>query len=172
MTTVTPEVKSNQIAVLRDQARMSHIVVRLGLDGVTHDESLIQPMSAGNCMNWVLGHLLSIYDEVLPMVGQQPVLPPPAKKRYARGSKPLRDGAEALDIAELRSMWDESAKRYDAGLSELDPETLGDPAPFSPTGNADETIGSLLSTIAFHQSYHAGQTGLLRRIAGKPGVIG
>ena len=172
MTTMMPDVTSSQIAVLRDQARMAHIVVRLGLDGVTHDESLVQPEAAGNCLNWVVGHLLSIYDNVLPMLGQQPVLPPSAQKRYDRGSKPMRDGSEALDIAELMAMWDESAKRYDAGLTALDPATLGERAPFSPTNNPDETVGSLLSTIAFHQSYHTGQTGLLRRIVGKTGVIG
>jgi uncharacterized damage-inducible protein DinB len=113
-----------------------------------------------------------VYDNVMPMVGQRPVLPAASQKRYDRGSKPLRDGADALDIAELKAMWDESAKRYDAGLTELDPGTLGDPAPFSPSGNPEETVGSLLSTIAFHQSYHVGQIGLLRRILGKPGVIG
>ena len=172
MTTMMPDVTSSQIAILRDQARMAHIVVRMGLDGVTHEESLVQPEAAGNCLNWVVGHLLAIYDNVLPLVGQKPVLPPAAQKRYDRGSKPIRDGGEALDIGELMAMWDESAKRYDAGLGALDPATLGDPAPFSPTGNPDETIGSLLSTIAFHQSYHTGQTGLLRRIVGKTGVIG
>lgn len=172
MTTMMPEVANNQIAVLRDQARLAHIVVRLALDGITHEESLVQPDAAGNCMNWVIGHLVAVYDNVLPMLGQEPVLPPPAQKRYDRGSKPMRDGGEALDIAELMAMWDESTKRYDAGLGALDPRTLGNPAPFSPTGNADETIGSLLSTIAFHQSYHTGQTGLLRRIVGKSGVIG
>jgi hypothetical protein len=172
MTTMTPEVASNQIAVLRDQARMAHIVVRLGLDGVTHEETLIQPEAAGNCLNWVVGHLLAIYDNVLPLLGQRPVLPAAAQKRYDRGSKPLRDGAEAIDIGELMAMWDESTKRYDAGLGALDPRTLGNRAPFSPAGNPDETVGSLLSTIAFHQSYHTGQTGLLRRIVGRQGVIG
>jgi Uncharacterized protein conserved in bacteria len=172
MTSVTPEVKSGQIAVLRDQARLADIVMRLALDGLTHEEALVQPTEAGNCINFVLGHALAVYDNVMPMVGQRPVLPAAAQKRYDRGSKPMRDGAEALHFAELEAMWEESAKRYDAGLTGLDPETLGDPAPFSPTGNADETIGSLLSTIAFHQSYHVGQIGLLRRIIGKPGVIG
>ncbi len=127
MTTMMPEVATNQIAVLPDQARMAHIVVRLGLDGVTHEESLIQPDPAGNCMNWVVGHLLAIYDNILPLLGQRPVLPAAAQKRYDRGSKPIRDGAEALDISELMSMWDESTKRYDAGLGALDPRTLGNP---------------------------------------------
>jgi uncharacterized damage-inducible protein DinB len=38
-------------------------------------------------------------------------------------------------------------------------------------GELTETVRSLLGTILFHQAYHSGQTGLLRRIAGKPGAI-
>jgi len=41
----------------------------------------------------------------------------------------------------------------------------------SPTGNPNETVRTLLTTIMFHQAYHAGQTAVLRRIAGKEGAI-
>jgi hypothetical protein len=59
----------------------------------------------------------------------------------------------------------------DAGLAAIDPETFDDPVPESPTGNPDETVRSLMSTVMFHQAYHAGQTAVLRRIAGKEGAI-
>ena len=48
---------------------------------------------------------------------------------------------------------------------------LDRPAPHSPSGNPDETVRSLLTTVFFHQAYHAGQTALLRRIAGREGAI-
>jgi uncharacterized damage-inducible protein DinB len=48
---------------------------------------------------------------------------------------------------------------------------MDEPAPFSPTNNPKETVRSLLATVFFHQAYHVGQTGLLRRIAGKEGAI-
>ena len=35
----------------------------------------------------------------------------------------------------------------------------------------DETVGSLLSVVLFHQAYHAGQTAVLRRVAVKDGAI-
>jgi uncharacterized damage-inducible protein DinB len=43
--------------------------------------------------------------------------------------------------------------------------------PDSPTGDPDETLGSLLAVALFHQAYHAGQLGILRRIAGESGAI-
>lgn len=35
----------------------------------------------------------------------------------------------------------------------------------------DETMGSLLAAVLFHQAYHAGQLGILRRIAGESVAI-
>ncbi len=162
---------TSTIDVLRHQARMVHRVVQINVDGVTQTESLVQPHPAGNCLNWVVGHLLAVYHNVLPLLGQEPVLEASVLKRYDRGSPPLRNGDDALDISELMKAWDECCTRVDAGLAGLSDNVLAEPAPMSPTGNPDETIGSLLSTVCWHQAYHSGQTGVLRRIAGKPGAI-
>ena len=48
-------------------------VVRLNLEGISHEQSLIQPQPAGNCSNWVVGHLVTIYNKVLPLLEQTPV---------------------------------------------------------------------------------------------------
>ncbi len=77
----------------------------------------------------------------------------------------------ALELRDLLAGFDEASRRFDAGLAGVNPETLDQLAPGSPSGNPNETVRSLLSTIAFHQAYHAGQTGLLRRLAGKEGAI-
>jgi len=169
MTTSASNLTST-IDVLRHQTRLVHRVVQINTEGVTQAESLVQPQPAGNCINWVLGHLVAVYHNVLPLLGQEPVLDPATVKRYDRGSAPLRNGADALDISELMAAWDECCKRVDAGLAEFADERLAEPAAASPTGNPDETIGSLLSTC-WHQAYHSGQLGVMRRIAGKPGAI-
>ncbi|HEU4474918.1 MAG TPA: DinB family protein, partial [Gemmatimonadales bacterium] len=126
---------------------------------------------AGNCMNWVLGHLLHVYDRALPMLGQQPVLGTDVLKHYARGGEPIREGTEALDFQQLVTAMSEAAQRMDAGLAAVSPDLLDQPAPMSPTGNPDETVRSLLTTVMWHQAYHTGQTAVLRRIAGKEGAI-
>ena len=170
MTTAAPATIS-EVEVLRQQARMTHKVVQANLQGVTHEESLAQPEPGGNCLNWVLGHLLWAYAGVLPLLGQESALSKDALKRYERGSSPMEDPAEAIDIQEMLKGWDEATKRMDAGLASLTPEVLDRPAPNSPSGNPNETVRSLLVTVAFHQAYHAGQTGVLRRVAGKEGAI-
>ncbi len=161
----------SEVEVLRQQARASQRVVEINLQGVTHEEGLIQPSPGGNCLNWVLGHLIWAYNGALPLLGQEPVMDKDAVKRYARGSSPITDPAEALDLQALLDGWKEASKRMDAGLAGLTQEVLDRPAPNSPTGNPNETVRTLLTTVAFHQAYHAGQAGILRRLVGKEGAI-
>jgi uncharacterized damage-inducible protein DinB len=160
-----------EIEMLRHQARMAHQVVRLNVDGLSHADSLIQPRPGGNCLNWVVGHLLAIYHHVLPLLRQEPVMPKEVLKRYDRGSPPIQNAAEATEFSELLSAWDECSRRVDLGLAGLTAEVLAAPAPASPSNEPNETVGSLLSTISWHQAYHCGQTGILRRAAGKEGAI-
>ncbi|MEO7102258.1 MAG: DinB family protein [Gemmatimonadaceae bacterium] len=160
-----------EIELLRLQADASRRILRMNTEGITQAESLIQPQAAGNCMNWVVGHLLAVYHHVLPLVGQKPVLPESQLSRYDRGSAPIKDMSGALDINEMLSVWDETCKRIDTGLASLTTAQLDAPAPVSPMNNPNETIGSLLAFFCWHQAYHVGQTGVLRRVAGKEGAI-
>src|SRR5687767_5878245 len=96
----------SEINVFQHQVGMTHGVVRTNVAGLTHEDSLVQPQPDGNCLNFVLGHLLNVYDQVLPLVGQQPVLGVDVLKRYARGAPPLRDPAEAMPFEELMAAWD------------------------------------------------------------------
>lgn len=170
MTTTAPAVAS-QLEGFRHIFRLTDLTLHANLEGVTQAESLARPDPAGNCLNWVVGHMTCIQNKVLPLVGQEPVVPARSLDRYDRGSAPVTDPAEARDVHELLGIWEQAAARWDAGLAALSAEALGRPAPFSPSGDPDETVGSLLATLLFHQGYHAGQAGVLRRVAGHEGAI-
>jgi uncharacterized damage-inducible protein DinB len=160
----------NEIVVLRYQNHLTHQVLHANLSGVSHAESLVRPQAAGNSLNWIVGHLLCVYNNVLPGLGQAPVMLADRLKRYDRGSEPIAD-EEALDFAGLQVSLDEAIARFDTGLASLSSEALDAKSPFSPTNNPEETIRSLMGTVVFHQAYHTGQTGVLRRVVGKPGAI-
>lgn len=171
-TEVATPAMAGEIEILREQAKVVHRVLRMNVDGLTQEDSLIQPQGGGNCLNWVVGHLVHVYnDSMLPLLGQERVLGKDVLTRYGRGSGELHTASEALPLTELLAAWDETSKRIDAGLAAVSPETLDKPAPSSPRKNPNETIRSLLTISMFHQAYHCGQTGLLRRMAGKEGAI-
>ncbi|HEX8906951.1 MAG TPA: DUF664 domain-containing protein [Longimicrobiaceae bacterium] len=169
--TAVADAPATEIAAFRHQATLIRQVLRLNTDGITHEESLIQPVPAGNCLNFVVGHLLWVYNNVARMLGQEPVMPGGELDRYARGSRPLTDPAEAIDFATLLSAWETACDRVEEGLGTLTSGFLDLPAQNSPTNNPNETNRTLLGTVFFHQAYHTGQAGILRRIAGKAGAI-
>jgi uncharacterized damage-inducible protein DinB len=160
-----------EIELWRLQARMARDVVNANTHGLTHEQSLVEPRPGGNRLNWVLGHLLSVYDGFLPLLKQEPVIGAAALRRFARGAPPLEDPGDAIDFGKLLAAWNLASERVDAGLAGLDPDILDRPVPHSPSGNPEETVRSLITTVMFHQAYHAGQTGVLRRIAGREGAI-
>lgn len=161
----------HEIEAFRLCARTTKQALQLNLKDITHEQSLIQPQPDGSCLNWVVGHLLCVYNDMLPLLKQRHVMEKETLKRYARGAPPLRTSSEALDFHELLSALDRAIERVDDGLGGLTSKELDAPAPVSPANNPDETVRSLLTIVSFHQAYHAGQTGLLRRIIGKAGAI-
>ena len=162
---------ANETAILRRQGQGVSRTVTTNLKGITHEESLIQPHPGGNCLNWVLGHLLSIYNQLLPLLGQQPATDPATIERYKRGSPPITRPEDARRFDELLAEWDETVKRVDAGIAALTPEQLERPAPAGPPLEPGDKVRDVLSVVLFHQGYHAGQTGVLRRLVGKEGAI-
>lgn len=162
-----------EIAQLLHLAAVVRQVVALNAGGISHEESLIQPSPGGNCMNWVLGHLVAVYDRSREIFDPAGYAPDGSLARYQRGSEPITGPGDARGFDELLALWNDLAKRHEEGLAALTRDDLSKPAPFSPDGPPREgdTVGSLLATIQFHQAYHAGQLGVLRRIAGKAGAI-
>lgn len=152
------------------QARIIYGIVKRSVSGLSHQESLISPPLADSCLNWVVGNLVRVYEELLPVLGQESVISTAAVARYGRGTPSLLNHDEALPISVLAKAWDRIADALDTGLMSLTSSELEAPAPFSPIGDPDETVRSLIAVILLHQATHAGQAGLLRKIAGQPGI--
>jgi hypothetical protein len=140
----------------------NHYAIGVNARDLTMDESLVQPAS-GNCANWVLGHIVASRDGALKALGGQPVLNDAARARYARGSQPVRDAKDTRTVAELMAALDLTQDRLIAALDRIGEAGLG--------GTSEGSLGARLTGLQFHEAYHAGQLGLLRRMAGKPGAI-
>jgi uncharacterized damage-inducible protein DinB len=156
--------------MLLHQIGVAQVVVDRNTAGITHDESLRRPPGGGNSLNWVVGHMAATYAQVLALLGASPGPPDEALAAYAPGRGAPGD-ADALPLDVLLRRFREGGRALGEAVGRLGPDDFARPAGFSPTGKADETVGSLLSSIAFHQAYHGGQTGVLRRLLGRPGAI-
>lgn len=162
----------------------SYGAINRNLDGVTHEESLFIPQPAGNCINWVLGHIVTARGAVLTLagsatirfgdgaIGGTPSEGEDVMARYRRGSGPIHDGDTVLDLGTLRGFLADSQQQLIPALAVISEEALALPVPEAMrrpplTGS----VGEALARLVFHEGYHNGQIGLLRRLAGKPGAI-
>ncbi|MBZ0202148.1 MAG: hypothetical protein K8I03_03945 [Ignavibacteria bacterium] len=137
--------------------KASHMVLNRNLAGITHEESLIVPAGGGNPLNRVVGQIAISRDDIREMFGLPRVCDESMNKLYARGTLQLKsDEAIALDkIVEI----------FNNGQKELEEAVTNT----NLSGKEDGL--KTLSFLAFHEAYHTGQTGLLRRITGKEGAI-
>ena len=140
-------------------------------EGISHQESLAQPHPGGNCLNWVVGHLATSRDQMRGVLGLTPTLGETDNPVYARSAEPLTEAEKATDFGRLTAAFAEGQDEIVAAVNALTPEQLAAPAPFSPGNNPKETVATLLAGLVFHEAYHIGQTGVLRRIAGHAGVL-
>jgi uncharacterized damage-inducible protein DinB len=80
-----------------------------------------------------------------------------------RGSHEL-DPAAARALPAILADLDRSQERLMTRLERVTDEELA-------AARGESTMGKQLAFYQFHETYHVGQTGLLRRIGGKEGVI-
>jgi hypothetical protein len=142
----------------------NHYAIGVNARDLTHEESLLGPKPGGNCANWVLGHIVQNRGAILELLGEQPVWNASDGDPYKRGSAPIAGGATAKPFPEILEALDRSQERLLAGLSRMRDSDLG-------SADTKGSAAAKLAGLQFHEAYHAGQLGLLRRIAGKKGAI-
>ncbi len=74
-----------------------------------------------------------------------------------------------MPLSELLADWDASQEAMLEGVRAM---TANDLAAKVPWGEGEISKAEALAFYVFHEAYHVGQTGLLRRIAGKKSLLG
>lgn len=145
--------------------KLHHNLVKMQTDGLTHADTLIQPQPSGNCMNWVLGHLLEYQVSLLTILGKESPVDPSELSAYQTDSTPIKsDGPGVLPLDRLLEYHDRVHEKVIAGLSELNEADFSREIQFQ---GRTVTLGWRVFFFVFHSSYHLGQLELLRQLAGK-----
>lgn len=135
------------------------------LEGITHEDSLVRPQPAGNCANWILGHIVASRNRVMPLVNVVPIWTLETAFLYSGIEEAQWSTDKALPFRELQA---DLARTQQELLNAL--EVLTDDA-LARSVSADRTVGEALGFLLWHESYHGGQIALLRRLLGKEGAI-
>src|SRR4051812_11934255 len=159
----------NVIDTLVGQMGIVQRVIKRNFEGISDEESLTHPSPAGNSPNWVLGHIIATRSGLLKNLGEAPLLEDNAIQQYRRGS----DGnvPSPVPLEALFDALDKSQSMLVAKLKTLPDTALSAKSPFGSPAGPDATLAEALAAMVFHESYHSGQLGLLRRVCGKKGAI-
>ena len=153
------------------QLGLCNHLVELNTRDISHEESLLTPPKGGSCLNQVLGHITRTRNLALGTMGE--------KQPYAMKEFDPYDDRTGVPFSRERALpFDELKRRYQSlqeplvrAIRAIPAGALAAVPPKKMTGAPDETVGSQLATFVFHECYHVGQTGVLRRVVGKPGVV-
>ncbi|GAB4555963.1 MAG: hypothetical protein OHK0023_27750 [Anaerolineae bacterium] len=130
------------------------------LNGITHAESLIQPPAKGNCILWIVGHIVCYRNYILKALGLPPAMAEDAMKRFARDSAPVLGEEDGLPrLEQLMDAYDKSQAMIIEALRGMTHEQGSTPYGETGTPRAEAVMSYMR-----HESYHAGQLELLREI--------
>jgi uncharacterized damage-inducible protein DinB len=152
-------------ATLLHSLGTSNVVVNRNFEGINQRDSLVHPQPEGQTFNWILGHMVKIRNEILEMIGKKSVYP---KTKFEMYTPKGFSEAKALEIEELKGAFNALQIELEQGIKTLSHEK-NEPATLRP--ERPDTVGSALATIFWHEAYHAGQLGTMRRVIGKEGKI-
>jgi hypothetical protein len=141
-------------------------IIKLQAQGLTQEDSLIQLPFRGNCLNWIIGHILANRCNMLKVIGVEEILPGVNLDRYQRESEPIQGPEEGvLVLTELMSHLETTQLRLEKELSQETEDSLQRLA--AESARPEWTMANWLFFYYFHDCYHTGQTEILRQAAGK-----
>ncbi|MCP4308683.1 MAG: hypothetical protein GY926_24755 [bacterium] len=139
-------------------------ILKMQVAGLSHEDSLLQTPYGVNCLNWTLGHILVYRDRVLETAGGGPQFTHGELDRYLRESEPItEDGPAVLPLDSLTAAIASSQEAIDRVVGDMSDEVFS---------TQSEIDGRMVSTARrlffdyFHDTYHTGQTEILRQVAG------
>lgn len=145
----------------------THWIMAKQTEGLTHADSLLQLPFRGNCLNWVLGHIMVNRDKVLQALGEAPLFEETEGSRYKRGADPITDADSAISLKRLLEALEESQERIVTRLKATAAETLDAVVDVE----KGRTLRDRIEFLHWHETYHSGQLEILRQLSGVDDAI-
>ena len=147
--------------IITSMLKRNYWVIQHQLEGLTHEDCLLQLPFRGNCMNWVLGHMMVSRDSMLRRIGKEPLWDEQCQKLYGADSDPIINGDDAVHLDKILQDLERSQDILIPAIEDLTQEALE-----TVLEGRDQMLGESLTFLAWHEGYHTGQTEILRQLAG------
>ena len=134
-------------------------------EGLTHEEGLLQPQPGGNCLNWVMGHLVVNLVDILKVLGGVAPSGLPGLDHYGHGSEPVHgDEPGVIEFQVLIDTYALLTKTITDRLAQMSEADFDEEIEF---WQGQSRRGYTAFFYFFHNTYHIGQLEQLRNLAGR-----
>ena len=142
--------------LLRNLFEESFHQIRNSVNDITMEESLLTPDWGGNCLHWVLGHVVVSRCNFMMLLNVPSIWDWATCKLFIPGSVPAADTSGRIAFHHLLKDLERTQELLLAALADA-PEAL------LKQETEEGTVADQLVTYAAHESYHAGQLEILHQ---------
>lgn len=142
----------------------SHRLIHQNVAGLTHEDSLLQMPTGGNCLNWIVGHIVSTRSSLMRTLEIQPIWTDEHRAIYRGGSAPIT-AENAHTAYPLQDILRDLDRSQEAIIEALRGKSFEDMCVAAT--EPDRTVGESVNYFGWHESYHTGQLEYPRNLAGK-----
>lgn len=145
-------------SVLQDYKFHTMLIHRYA-DGISHEESVLQLPFRHNCMNWILGHIVTNRSHVLEAVGAAHDWESEVRARYHTGTPAVTASGDAVEFGRLVAYLDESDALLQSALEELTDTRLEE---MHSNYRGEKSRYEHVTGFHWHEAFHVGQLEMLR----------
>jgi uncharacterized damage-inducible protein DinB len=148
--------------------KLNNTLVARSLDGLSDEDVWRQPTGSGNPIAWLVGHLTETRAGMLAEMGAP--FDYGWSRAFQRGSA-LQERAGYPTRAAIETAWKATHAAMRDAFARVTVERLAAPVSRRPVP-AVETLEDLIAFCGFHESYHVGQVGFIRKQLGHSSIAG
>jgi uncharacterized damage-inducible protein DinB len=148
--------------------KLNNNLIARSLDGLSDEDVWRQPSGSGNPIGWILGHLTETRAGLLSDMGMP--FDCGWSRAFQRGSA-LQDRAGYPARAAIEAAWKATHPAMRDAFGTISDDRLVAPASRRPVPGI-ESLAALIAFCGFHESYHVGQIGLIRKQLGHSSIAG
>ena len=145
-------------------------IVKMHNDGLSQAESLLQLPFRSNCMNWIVGHLVTNRHSVQQLLQGSPPVEAERVTRYSRESAPISsEQTGVLQLTELLELLEQAQAQINVCLATVSSTDLEKQLAFY--CRKTMSVAEWRMFFYFHDTYHTGQSEILRQAASRDDKI-
>ena len=145
-------------SVIQDYELHNRLIHRFA-EGISHEESVLQLPFEHNCMNWILGHIVTNRSHVLETVGAAHSWQDEVRALYHQDTPPVTSESPSVRFENLTVYLDESIQLLKVTLENVSQEFFEE---MHNNYRGEKTRSAHVSGFHWHEAFHVGQLEILR----------